>query len=83
MKVLIRGKPFFAFKIFLISLFIMFSSTAYAEYYVVSPGYYECFSGCCDCYSPCGTCYMHFSSPHRYNDKGSGQVEEYAWISYP
>jgi hypothetical protein len=90
MKLHIRSKPFLMGKVFLSTLLIMMTCSASAGHYVVSPGYYYVSPeygsgcGCCDCYNPCtGTCEMFFSSPHRYNDSGSGQVAEYAWISDP
>ena len=84
MKGDIRGKPFFVFKVFFSALLISISCSAYAEYYQVYQG--GCMSDCCGCWTPpptpCVTS-LHFSSPRRVSDRGSGQVSEYEWVGDP
>jgi hypothetical protein len=80
----IRGKPFSFLKVFfatiLISLLCIITyKNAYAEYYIGGMG------NCCGYFAPPPPCYIeiHSHSPHRYNDFGSGQVEEYEWVGDP
>lgn len=79
-----KRKPWFSLKLCLSAFFIsLICSTAYAEFYIVSPGMaVECFSGCYNCCRPCYHS-MRFVSRHKHNESGSGQMEEYAWVGDP
>jgi len=56
---------------------------AHAEYYLVYPAYapyFDCYYF--ECRQPCPQ-YLHFSSPHRHNHRGSGEMQEYGWVGDP
>lgn len=66
------------------------SFNAQAEYYLVYPGsalYVGCEEGCRPaCYSPCYQTPIHHIysvSPKRHYHTGSGEMQEYEWISVP
>lgn len=62
------------------------SGTAFAEYYqVVDYPQMGCYNGCASaCYYPtsCGqiTIEIRSKTPYRHSTRGSGQMEEYAWV---
>ncbi|MBX3709686.1 MAG: hypothetical protein KIT56_06775 [Gammaproteobacteria bacterium] len=64
--------------------------SAHAEYYLVYPGsalYVGCEFQCKRaCFEPCYQTpihYFHSVSPKRHSHTGSGEMQEYQWISAP
>jgi hypothetical protein len=76
-------KRSFSQVIFSISLSILLISSFSNSYAHGRKVFMEtnCNSDCCG-YCPTGAyiTYIYVASPHRYNERGDNQIEEYAWV---
>lgn len=86
MQRLIISKLYMIAKVSLFSLLFGFTSTSYAEYYVVGPGA----APCADCGYVVTTTRQHCRYHHKRHRRGchypfytgSGQEVEYEWVTY-